>query len=207
MFEIMYTTKIPRFVRWPYPELTWCIENEDNAVYLTFDDGPIPEITPWVLDQLKEYNAEATFFMVGENAEREPEIVNRMLLEGHIIGNHTYNHLNGWKTSDQIYFDNIARCQEYTQSNLFRPPYGRIKRSQIKLLKNQYKIVMWDILSGDFDEKLSGEDCVKNIMKNVNSGSIVVFHDSLKAWPRLQVCLPEVLKVLTKRGFNLRAIT
>lgn len=182
--------------------------NCENKIYLTFDDGPTPEITEWTLQQLKKYNAKATFFCIGDNIKKYPEIFKKVIEEGHSIGNHTFNHLNGWKTSKKDYLENTKKCQSEISSlksaicNLFRPPYGKIKPSQSKeLRKLGYKIIMWDIISYDFDATISKEKCLENILKNVKSGSIIVFHDSIKAFPNLEYTLPKMLEILNKKGF------
>ncbi len=186
--------------------LTWKMKKREPAVFLTFDDGPVPEVTPEVLDILGRYQAKATFFMVGENAKRYPEIVNRILSEGHSIGNHTFNHLNGYKVENLKYYDNVQKAAEVIKSNLFRPPYGRIRKRQIQDLRKDYRIVLWSVLSGDFDTKISAEKCTKNVLKNTKNGSIVVFHDSLKAKPRMIPALEACLKHFSERGFKFRAI-
>lgn len=168
----------------------------DNEVYLTFDDGPHPDITPFVLDLLKEYDAKATFFCIGNNVLKYPFIYKRIIDEGHSVGNHTYQHLNGWKTSDKDYLEDIIHAQKYIDSKLFRPPYGRITRFQTQAIKAIFKIIMWDILSGDFDQKISGEECLANVLTNITAGSIVVFHDSEKAFGRLSYALPKTLQFL-----------
>jgi peptidoglycan-N-acetylglucosamine deacetylase len=173
-----------------------------KAVFLTFDDGPHPDITPWALDVLKEFNAKATFFMVGENANKYPEIVKRIIENGHAVGNHTYNHLNGWKTPKPAYLENIKKCSEVFQSTLFRPPYGKITRVQAKSLEGSYKIIMWDVLSKDYDKSVSPEGCITNVLSHSRSGSIIVFHDSLKAERNLKESLPKILETLAGRGFN-----
>jgi peptidoglycan-N-acetylglucosamine deacetylase len=186
----------------------WEMPNSENKIYLTFDDGPTPEITEWTLQQLKKYNAKATFFCIGDNIKKYPEIFKKVIEEGHSIGNHTFNHLNGWKTSKQEYLENTKKCQSEISNlksaifNLFRPPYGKIKPSQSKeLRKLGYKIIMWDIISYDFDTTISKEKCLENVLTNVKSGSIIVFHDSIKAFPNLEYTLPKVLEILNKKGF------
>lgn len=182
--------------------------NSENKIYLTFDDGPTPEITEWTLQQLKKHNAKATFFCIGDNIRKYPEIFKKVIEEGHSIGNHTFNHLNGWKTSKQEYLENAKKCQSEIYNlqpaicTLFRPPYGKIKPSQSReLRKLGYKIIMWDIISYDFDAKISKEKCLENVLKNVKSGSIIVFHDSIKAFPNLEYTLPKMLEILNKKGF------
>lgn len=183
------------------PEVTWHMDRRANNIYLTFDDGPIPELTPWVLDQLKEYNAKATFFCVGENIKKHPEIAKRIILEGHSIGNHTYNHLKGWLTSASSYIENFQKFEkEAFHTNLFRPPYGKIKPSQRKEISKTHEIVMWDILSGDFDPKVSPQQCANNVIKNSTPGSIIVFHDNIKATENLKIALPATLKHFSEKG-------
>jgi peptidoglycan/xylan/chitin deacetylase (PgdA/CDA1 family) len=191
-----------------FSNYVWEIPNTENKVYLTFDDGPTPEITEWTLNQLKDYNAKATFFCIGDNVRKYPEIFQKVINEGHSIGNHTFNHLNGWKTSTSEYIENAKRCDKETRNskletrNLFRPPYGKIKTSQSKILRKLgYKIVMWDIISYDFDATISKEQCLENVLKNVQSGSIIVFHDSKKAFSNLEYALPRTLEFLKEKGF------
>jgi peptidoglycan-N-acetylglucosamine deacetylase len=187
----------------------WDIPTKEKVIYLTFDDGPDPGVTPFVLDQLKAHNALATFFCLGRNVELLPELYQRILAEGHKVGNHTYSHLNGWKTEDRQYLDDILKAQQIIDSNLFRPPYGRITPFQLKLLQGNglgLNTVMWSVLSGDFDNKISNEDCYINVGRNVVSGSIVVFHDSKKAFTRLQYTLPRVLDHFSKQGYKFESI-
>jgi len=186
----------------------WDIPNVENKIYLTFDDGPTPEITEWVLEELQKYNAKATFFCIGNNIEKHPDIFTKVIGEGHSIGNHTFDHLNGWQTYTDEYLENFNLCETVTHklqtpnSKLFRPPYGKIKPSQSKKLRRLgYKIIMWDVLSADFDTKISPEKCLENVLRNVKSGSIIVFHDSAKAFPNLEYTLPKTLQILSKRGF------
>lgn len=170
-------------------------------IYLTFDDGPIPEVTPWVLDQLKAYDAKATFFCVGENVMQNPNIFSATIEAGHSVGNHTFNHLNGWRNENIPYFHNVRKCAHQVKSSLFRPPYGRIKPRQMQFLQRHYQIVMWDVLSGDFDPNISAETCFKNVIENVVEGSIIVFHDSLKSKEKLEIVLPRVLEYFSNKGF------
>lgn len=186
----------------------WDIPNHENKVYLTFDDGPTPEITEWTLAQLKSYNVKATFFCIGDNVRKYPEIFLKLIQEEHSIGNHTFNHLNGWKTSTKNYIENAKLYEiEHSKLNtgqykLFRPPYGKIKPSQSKILKKLgYKIIMWDVLSEDFDASISPEKCLENVIKNVTSGSIIVFHDSQKGFRNLEYTLPRTLAFLKEKGF------
>ena len=207
---MFYLTKTPGLLKSMYPSCTWNFSRDSQVMYFTFDDGPHPVATPFVLDKLKEYNAKATFFCIGKNVAAHPDIYKRILNEGHAVGNHTFNHVNGWKTPDQEYIKNIAEARKYIDSNLFRPPYGRITNFQTRLLtatenikqKTVFKIIMWDVLSGDFDIKSSGAKCAKNVTSNAKGGSIVVFHDSEKAMPRMQTALSESLKYFSEKGFT-----
>lgn len=201
----MYTVRPPFFLKWYYPNLIWNKATDKKTVYLTFDDGPIPNVTEFVLNTLKSFNVKGTFFCIGDNINKHPQIFERIKKEGHAIGNHTYNHLKGWETDNKTYMDNFWKCQELTETNLFRPPYGRIKKSQISNLKSQtsnLEIIMWDVLSGDFDTKLSPEKCYQNVIKNVRNGTIIVFHDSLKAWDRLAYALPKTIEYLLEKGYR-----
>ena len=168
-------------MKWWYPSLIWEIKTSSKDVYLTFDDGPDPEVTPWVLDQLKAHNAKATFFCVGENVDKYPEVYKRILAEGHAVGNHTYNHLNGWETPYDKYIVNVKKCGHTFGSLLFRPPHGRMTRKQIRKLRSRYKIIMWSLLSGDFDKSISVTECAYNTVQYTEPGNIIVFHDSQKS--------------------------
>lgn len=205
----MYLIKTPFWLRWLYPTLLWKKPGSSNIIYLTFDDGPIPEVTPFVLEVLRQFDAKATFFCIGDNIRKHPEIFNEVLKAGHSVGNHTFNHLNGWKTEDETYLSNFSLCQKQLNTNLFRPPYGRIKRSQIHKLKESnpdLKIVMWDVLSGDFDQKLDPDKCLRQTVEATCPGSIIVFHDSLKAFRILQDVLPKALEFWKKKGFSFEAL-
>jgi peptidoglycan/xylan/chitin deacetylase (PgdA/CDA1 family) len=182
------------------------VPSDSPEIYLTFDDGPIPEVTPWVLQQLKKYDARATFFCVGDNVKKYPEIYRSVVDQGHGTGNHTFNHLDGWSSHNLGYWKNVKQCESFLQSTLFRPPYGHLRPRQISLLQKDYQIVMWDVLSGDFDQKLDGEQCLQNVIEHVRPGSIVVFHDSLKAWDRLKYALPGTLDYFSRRGFSFKSI-
>jgi len=203
-----YWIKTNRFIKRIFSNYIWDIPNTENKIYLTFDDGPTPEITEWVLQELEKYNAKATFFCIGNNIEKHPEIFEKVIIKGQSVGNHTFNHLNGWKTSTEEYLENSRRCETEISNlkseicNLFRPPYGKIKISQAeKLRKLGYKIIMWDVLSADYDPTISAEKCLENATKNVTSGSIIVFHDSVKAFPHLEYTLPKALKYFKEKGF------
>ncbi len=203
----MYLVKTPWWLRKLFsPNLTWKIPTERKEVFLTFDDGPHPAITPFVLNCLKQYDAKATFFCIGKNVKEFPEVYQQILDEGHATGNHTYNHLNGWKTGDAIYLKNTIMAREVINSTLFRPPYGRITKSQVKELSPVFNIVMWDVLSGDFDVNLSPQTCLNNIVANAAAGSIIVFHDSEKALPRLKYALPKTLNFFTEKGYAMHAL-
>lgn len=197
------------------PYLLWNMPRDSKTIYLSFDDGPHPEITPWVLEKLHTYKAKATFFCVGENIQKYPEVFKQLISEGHSFGNHTHNHLKGWKTDTFQYLENVAEAEavisKFSENKrpkkLFRPPYGKIKFSQIKQLKLlNYKIVMWDALSADFDAKISTETCFKNVIENSKPGSIIVFHDSEKASENLKNVLPRVLEYYSEKGFDFKGI-
>ena len=212
-----FWVKTNYFVKKIFPNYVWDIPNNENKVFLTFDDGPIPEITEWTLEQLKKYDAKATFFCIGNNIEKHPDIFNNIITQGHAIGNHTFNHLNGWKNSTEDYIENVKLCQsqitnpkshpsdsELAQQilNLFRPPYGKIKPSQSRILRKLgYKIIMWDILSYDFDQTITPEKCLDNVLRNVVKGSIIVFHDNVKTEQNLKYALPKTLAFLKEKGF------
>jgi peptidoglycan/xylan/chitin deacetylase (PgdA/CDA1 family) len=202
----MYFANSPFWLKWIYPTLIWHKSRKEKTVFLSFDDGPIPDVTPFVLNTLKSFNAKATFFCIGENVVKHPEIYKQILADGHSVGNHTYNHLKGWDTKNEIYLDNITRCAKLVKSNLFRPPYGRAKKSQLSVLNTQYSIIMWDVLSGDFDTKISPRKCLQNVLDHTKNGSIIVFHDSIKAFPRLEYALPLALEQLASKGFQFKSI-
>ena len=205
----MHLVKTPWWLRALYPSLTWRIKKPGKTIYLTFDDGPHETATAFVLDQLRKFNAKASFFCIGKNVAAHPDIYERILREGHSTGNHTYNHLNGWKTDDAVYLKEIEDTDVLVRSNLFRPPYGRIKRSQLKKLQTtnpKLQTIMWDVLSGDFDTNLTPEACLAYVLYHTKPGSIVLFHDSAKAWERMQYALPKVLDHFTREGYTFRAI-
>lgn len=218
-----YFPRTPNLISRIYSKYIWRFSFDKKEVYLTFDDGPTPEITEFVLDELKKYNAKATFFCIGKNIKNHPTIFKRIIKEEHSVGNHTQNHLKGWKHTTKEYLDNISDCEsvisrissslntnyfeESRNSKLFRPPYGKIKKSQAtKILKKGYKIIMWHVLSADFDASITKEKCLKNVLKNTKNGSIIVFHDSVKASEKLRFVLPKVLEEFTKKGFQFKAI-
>ena len=194
--------KIPGIIKSIYPDAIWNFKNENNKIYLTFDDGPDPEVTPEVLEILKRYSAKATFFCVGENVKRFPDIYQQIITHGHTVGNHTYNHLKGWRANTQDYIENVKLASDYIDSNLFRPPYGRIKRSQYKILNRKYTIVFWDILSFDYSKRITKEECTNKVIKNTKSGSIIVFHDAIKMKKNVLYALPKSLEYFNQKGFS-----
>ncbi len=202
-----YLNRTPKFIRNFFPGFVWRIPTNEKVLYLTFDDGPVPEVTDFVLETLAEYDAKATFFCVGENVNKHPFVYRKIIDQGHSVGSHTYNHLSGWGTENVKYFHNVRHAATTVQSSLFRPPYGRIRPVQANFLLRHYNIVMWDVLSGDFNIRLDGQTCFENVRDNAVPGSIVVFHDSLKAFPRLQVALPKTLEYFTSLGYRFEIIT
>ncbi|MEL6925238.1 MAG: polysaccharide deacetylase family protein [Bacteroidota bacterium] len=198
----MYFVKTPKFIQNLFPNFTWRIPTQSKEIYLTFDDGPIPEVTPWVLEQLAQYDAKATFFCVGENVKRNPEVFASVRAAGHAVGNHTYHHLNGWSADNIPYFHNIRHCAHLVNSPLFRPPYGKLRPKQVQFLQRHYRIIMWDVLSGDFDNRISETQCYNNVINNTRPGSIIVFHDSLKAENKLRYVLPKVLEHFSALGYR-----
>ncbi len=204
-----YWIKTNSIIKRVFSNYVWDIPTMDKKVYLTFDDGPTPEITSWILDQLKQYEAQATFFCIGNNIQKHPEIFDSIIQNGHAIGNHTFNHYNGWKTKTVDYIENVFLCEELINQNtkLFRPPYGKIKKSQAKILiELGFKIIMWDVLSADFDTTISPEKCLNNVLKNISPGSIIVFHDSVKAFKNLEYALPRTLQFLKDNDYKCEGI-
>ena len=203
----MYFVKTPLFLQYLFNCFIWKIKSNNKEVFLTFDDGPIPVVTELILDILKRQQVKATFFCVGENIQKHPNIYKRILQEGHQTGNHTFNHLNGWKTTQKIYTENVMKAQKLIQSNLFRPPYGKIKLKQAKwLMQNGFKIVMWSVLSGDFNKNSSAETCYNNVIKNTESGSILVFHDNLKSKNNTEQILEKTIITLKQKGFRFKLL-
>ncbi len=198
-----------------YASAVWRIPTSEKKIFLTFDDGPVPEITPRVLSELKKYNAKATFFCVGANANKHPDILSRILADGHSVGNHTYDHLNGWRSKTKDYVENVRKFDAAIQRLnpnpegviLFRPPYGRMKRTQYAWLNTRYAVIMWDVLSGDFDAGTSEERCLKNVLSRTREGSVVVFHDSIKAKKNLFYTLPRFLEHFSGNGFRFERLT
>ena len=198
----MNIVRPPQMLRSLYKDSLWRMDKSKPELYLTFDDGPIPGITPWILDVLKDHGAKATFFCVGDNVAKHQPVFERVRAEGHQVGNHTHNHLKGWKTKTADYLHNTELCQQYTQTALFRPPYGRIKKSQYRALKDRYKIVFWDVLSYDYDRFTSPEGCLQNVLKYTRNGSIILFHDSLKAEQNVKFALPRFLEHCLKLNYT-----
>ncbi|MDG1730527.1 MAG: polysaccharide deacetylase family protein [Algibacter sp.] len=214
--------KTPLVAKKLFPNYIWDVSTSEKVIYLTFDDGPTPEITHWTLDVLKTYNAKATFFCIGNNIEKHPEIFQNILNAGHAIGNHTQNHIKGWKTKAKDYLKNIELCETILKSqitdssivnsnalitNLFRPPYGQITPKQgNELMALGYKIVMWDVLSFDWEESIEKENCLNNVITKTIAGSIIVFHDSIKASRNMQYALPQVLKHFSEKGYCFKAL-
>ena len=217
--------KTNKWIKKIFNNLVWDIPNSDKKIYLTFDDGPIPEVTEWVLDILKSEGIKATFFCIGDNIQKHPAIYKRILSEDHQTGNHTFNHLNGWKTETNQYIENFKLCETEIEKfqnlkiqksdsqlptpnfQLFRPPYGKMTLSQSKKIRNLgYKIIMWDVLSKDYYSNLSSETCYENVMNNVTSGSIIVFHDSVKAQNNMLNSLDKTISTLKSKGFNFEKI-
>lgn len=202
----MYVSKTPAVVKALYSSLVWNMPRDKNTVYLTFDDGPHPQITEEVLTQLDQFDARATFFCIGDNVRKFPAMFDKVKANGHTIGNHTYNHLNGWKTNQYTYLKNTLMCQALTHAQFFRPPYGRISRQQAHTLGKRFRIVMWDVLSADFDQSISREKCLNNVLSNIQPGSIVVFHDSEKAAERMLYVLPKTLEYIREKGWKMEAL-
>jgi peptidoglycan/xylan/chitin deacetylase (PgdA/CDA1 family) len=207
-----YWVKTRALVKRFFLRYIWDIPGKDKTIYLTFDDGPTPEVTEWVLSQLESFGAKATFFCIGSNIEKHPEILKKIITSGHNVGNHTFNHVNGWHTKTEIYMDNVLECAAAIENNgiktnLFRPPYGKLSRKLSRLLRDSgYKIIMWDILSADFDQTITPQKCLENVLKNINPGSIIIFHDSVKAFRNLEYALPKTLDFLAANGYSSEAI-
>ncbi len=216
MLDALLFTKTPAWLKALYPECIWKGDGSKKTIYLTFDDGPIPEVTPFVLDELKKWKAKATFFCIGKNIEANSAIFKRILKEGHSIGNHTYDHLNGWKYQNKTYLANIQKCRDVLLAEgihhkpknkmLFRPPYGKLKPSQYRLLKDDYRIIMWDVLTYDFDLNMPKGRVLKAALKHTDEGSIVVFHDSFKAQSKVEYALPRVLEHFSREGYTFAAL-
>lgn len=202
----MHLARVPAVARAIFPDLVWRVPTTERIIHLTFDDGPTPEVTPWVLGQLRANDARATFFLVGRNAEAHPALVERIRAEGHAVGNHTWEHANGWRTSTEAYARSVERTRALIGGRLFRPPYGRITRSQRRELCERFDIVMWDVLSGDFNTAADGARCLRDVKRHARPGSIIVFHDSVKAEARIRHALPLALAHFREGGYALRAL-
>jgi len=206
---VFYFVKTPSWLQWYYKSCIWHIDTSDKILYLTFDDGPHPSATPFVLEQLKQYQAKATFFCIGKNVELHTGIYDQIIADGHTVGNHTHNHLNGWKVKDQQYLSNIREAGGWIDSKLFRPPYGRITKFQLQQLAAepyQMDTIMWSVLSADFDTSVTPKKCLSNVTLHAKPGSIIVFHDSEKAFDRMSYALPKVLDFFSQRGYRFDAI-
>lgn len=198
----MFNLSPPKFFTDLFPGLTWRYPENGNKVYITFDDGPTEAITPWVLDTLKQHNAKATFFCLGKKVEMHPEIFERIKAEGHAVGNHSYSHLKGWENGTGQYVQDIDLANDIIGSTLFRPPYGRIKTNQVRILKKRYKIIMWSLLSMDYSRWVTPRRCAKIVLNNLRTGSIIVFHDSKKAEKNMKRALVKLLKEVKRRGWE-----
>ncbi len=208
-----FLVKTKKIFKLLFRNYVWKIPTREKVVYLTFDDGPTPEITNWVLAELEKYNAKATFFCIGENVKEHPALFKSLSEKKHSVGNHTFNHLNGWKTKTDSYIENSVAAEivinsiQKPQSLLFRPPYGKIKLSQSRRLRKMgYKIIMWDIISFDFDESTTQEKCLRNVLDNISPGSIIVFHDSAKAFNNLEYVLTKTLAHLNENGYSCKPL-
>ena len=200
---MFYFVRSPWWLRRLNPGRVWDMGGNGKNIYLSFDDGPEPGVTSFVLDELAKYDAKATFFCTGKNVVEHQELFGRILAEGHAVGNHSFDHLNGWKTNKAVYLDNVLKAKQYISSDLFRPPYGRLNHGQlIQLSKRGFKTIMWSVLSGDFDESISPEQCCSNVIKNTETGAIIVFHDSKKSNERMSYTLPLVLKHFSEKGYR-----
>ncbi|PTX11387.1 peptidoglycan/xylan/chitin deacetylase (PgdA/CDA1 family) [Pontibacter mucosus] len=210
--KLLRLYKTPTLLKKLMPGYTWHREEAEKVLYLTFDDGPIPEVTPWVLEVLATYKARATFFCVGDNVAKHTEVARQVLQQGHRLANHTFNHLKGWQTPLQTYVENTERCQQELVKlqpeglKLFRPPYGRITGRQAQALRQKYELVMWDVLTNDYDRSLAPEVCLRQSIKSTQCGSIIVFHDSLKAQRNLEYALPRYLEHFTSLGYTFRTL-
>jgi peptidoglycan/xylan/chitin deacetylase (PgdA/CDA1 family) len=191
----------PKLLQSLLPQCFWSLPNRQNKIYLTFDDGPTPEVLPFILKTLDTYKVPATFFCVGENMQNHPDLVKEILNRNHAIGNHTYNHISGWRTKNVTYFENVEACNKVYKTKLFRPPYGRLRASQANELRRKYKIIMWDVLSYDYDKKVLPQTCFRNVIDATKSGSVIVFHDNTKALKNLEYALPRSIDFLLKKDF------
>lgn len=200
--------RIPTWFQGLFPAYTWQIPSNEKTIYLTFDDGPIPKVTEWVIETLEKYGIKASFFVVGENVNKNPEVFNKLIEAGHVVGNHTYHHVRGWRTPTPMYLVEAGLCKEVIMNNggqepvFFRPPHGRIRGSQARELRKQYKLLMWNVLTIDYDRSLHEEKCLRNSINATRPGSIVVFHDSLKAEKNLKYVLPRYIEFFLEKGYT-----
>ncbi|MBU0289056.1 polysaccharide deacetylase family protein [Hallella faecis] len=200
----MFIEQPAKWLRWLYPNALWRMDKNDHSVYLTFDDGPIPESTPFILETLRRYNAKATFFMVGENVLRYHDLYNQIVAEGHQVGNHTFNHIGSFKHWTLTYALNIQQANDLIKAHLFRPPHGWMRHSVYWWFQRRYKIVMWDLVTRDYSKWLTAEDVVRNVKRYTRNGSIITFHDSLKSIDKLKTALPEALEWLQEQGYEFK---
>ena len=203
----MLIEQTPDFIRKLIPGAVWRLPQKEKTVYLTFDDGPIPEVTPWVLDLLKKYNIKATFFCVGDNVRKYPEVFKMVVSAGHSVGNHTFNHLQGFKVRSDKYVENVELADSYIRSNLFRPPHGHLRIRQGMKLSKKFRFVMWDVITRDYNMKLSGEYVLNVVKRYARNGSIIVFHDSIKAEENMKYALPKAIEFLLSEGYKFEKIT
>jgi len=202
----MLIEQLPSFFRGAYLGVTWRKSSQEKKIYLTFDDGPIPEVTPWVLDVLDQYKIKATFFCVGENVMRYPDLYQELIARGHRTGNHTYNHMRGFFTGTQRYLDNVEKASGYIKSNLFRPPHGGMRMTQYKTLKKKYDIIQWDVITRDYDNDMPKEKVLNIVKKYARNGSIIVFHDSLKAESNMRYAMPRAIEFLLEEGYQFETL-
>lgn len=202
----MLIEQTPDFIRKLIPGAVWRLPQKEKTVYLTFDDGPIPEVTPWVLDLLRKYNIKATFFCVGDNVRKHPEVFKMLVSAGHSVGNHTFNHLQGFKVKSDKYVENVELADAYIRSNLFRPPHGHLRIRQGTRLSKKFRFVMWDVITRDYNRKLSGEYVLNVVKRYVRNGSIIVFHDSIKAEKNMKYALPRAIEFLLSEGYKFEKI-
>lgn len=200
----MFIEQPPQFLRILYPKAIWRMNKNEKAVYLTFDDGPIPVVTPWVLDLLDKYKIKATFFMVGDNVRKHPEEFQMVVNRGHRIGNHTFNHIKGLDYKGDSYLENTDKANAYLKTNLFRPPHGYMSPKQYRTLKDKYKIIMWDLVTRDYNRKLNGKQVLGKVKKYVRNGSIITFHDSIKSEENLKYALPRAIEWLQEQGYEFK---
>ncbi|MBP3774785.1 MAG: polysaccharide deacetylase family protein [Bacteroidaceae bacterium] len=196
----------PMWLRWIYPDALWRLDKRDRAVYLTFDDGPIPVVTPMVLDILRHYQVKGTFFMVGDNVRKHPEVFEQVRAEGHRIGNHTYNHIGGMRHGIRSYLNNVESANQLLHTDLVRPPYGWMKWEQYFFLRRKYQIVMWDVVTRDYSKWVTARDVFNNVRRFTRHGSIITFHDSLKSQDKLREALPQSIEWLQSRGYRFKLL-